>query len=403
MKPTRLTLFSFVLITMVMMLTLQSTVAKGSDTFRPGEINVSLAAGVDIATINARYGTAVLEQIAGTTIYRLRLPVGADVLATKAQLELDPAIVFAEPNYNYQSPEVRQSSQAFVDQSSQAFVDGQAPGNFFGQSSITRLHLAQAQTYTSGWGVCVAVIDTGLDFSHPLFAGRIAYPVYDFANNDGNPNDELGGVASGHGTFVAGLVAITAPQAGIMPIRAFGSDGFASSFDIAKAIRFATDNGAQIINMSFGLLTQEYLIKDAIEYATDHNVVLIAAAGNDNNSKIHFPALRNNVIAVTATDNSDRKAPFANFASAVSVCAPGVNLYSAYPGNRWAWWSGTSFATPLVSGEAALLLALNPAMGRDDLRERINSSGINPDPLNPSYKGKLGSVRIDFLLAVTKR
>lgn len=243
----------------------------------------------------------------------------------------------------------------------------------------------------------------GLPINAAIYNGRIAYPVYDFASNDDNPNDELGGAASGHGTFVAGLVAITAPQAGIMPIRAFGSDGFGSSFNIAKVIRFAVDNGAQIINMSFGLLVQDYLIKDAVDYATQNNVVLVAVAGNDNNSKIHFPAFRNNVISVTSTDDMDHKAVFANFASIVNVCAPGVSLYSAYPGRRWAWWSGTSFSTPLVSGEAALLLSLNPAIIRNDLRRAINSAGINPDPLNPAYKGKLGQVRIDFLMAVTMR
>ena len=403
MKSTRLTLCSWVIITLLMMVATRPLYAKGSDTFQPGEINVSLAAGVDVATINARYETAVLEQIAGTNIYRLRLPAGADVFQVKAQMELDAAIVFAEPNYNYQAPEVRQSSQAFVDQSSQAFVDGQAPGNFFGQAQLNRLRLTQAHAYTRGWGVRVAVVDTGLDFNHPLFAGRIAYPVYDFAGNDGNPNDELGGTASGHGTFVAGLIAVTAPQAGIMPIRAFGSDGFGTSFNLAKAIRFAADNGAQIINMSFGLLLQEYLIKDAVDYAAQNNVVLVAAAGNDNASKIHFPAFRSNVIAVTAVDESDRKASFANFDSAVSVCVPGVNLYSAYPGNRWAWWSGTSFSTPLVSGEAALLLSLDPAIRRNELRKIITTSGIDPNPLNPGYRGKLGHVRIDFLAAVTGR
>jgi thermitase len=311
MKSTRLTLFSFVLVTLLL-LAAPLTYAKAGDSFRLGEINVEVAAGVSITTINARYGTSVLEQIGGTNLYRLRLPAGADVLAVREQMGLDLDIVFAEPNYNYQAPETRQSSQAFVDQSSQAFVDGQKPGDFFGQAQLNRLRLAQAQFYTRGGGVRVAVVDTGLDFNHPLFAGRSAYPVYDFVGNDGNPNDELGGTASGHGTFVAGLIRLTAPQAGLMPLRAFGSDGIGTSFNIARAIRFAVDNGAQVINMSFGLLVQEYLIKDALDYAAQHNVVLVAAAGNDNASKIHFPAFRSNVLAVTATDDNDRKASFAN-------------------------------------------------------------------------------------------
>ncbi len=378
----------------------QLVLARGSDSFRPNEINVNLAVGVDIATINARYGTTTLEKIPGTNLYRLQLPAATTVEQFKAQVEFDLAIDFAEPNYNYQSPEVRQTTHAFTDQTTHAFTDGDSPGNFFGQQPVMNLHLKEAHNYSRGLGVRVAVIDTGIDFSHPLFANRIAYPVADFVDNDGNPNDQLGGFATGHGTFVSGLIALTAPQAGIMPIRAFSNDGFATSFNIAKAIRFATDNNVQIVNMSFGLLTQDYLIKDAIEYASDQNVVLIGAAGNDNANKIHFPAFRSNVIAVTSTGAGDVKAPFANFDSAVDVSAPGVDIYSAYPGNRWAWWSGTSFSTPLVAGEAALLLSLNPSVNPGKLSNTITSSGVNPDRFNPSYKGKLGGVRIDYLAAV---
>ena len=393
-------LFIFVIFAVLTVFGSQLVLAGGSDSFRPTEINVNLAAGADIATINARYGTTTLEQIPATNIYRLQLPVGTTVEQIKAQMAFDLAIDFAEPNYHYQSPEVRQGSHAFTDQGSHAFTDGQSPGNFYGQQPVMNLHLTQAHNYTRGLGVRVAVIDTGIDFNHPLFANRIAYPVADFVTNDDYPNDESGGSATGHGTFVSGLIALTAPQASIMPIRAFSNDGYGTSFNVARAIRFATDNNAQIINMSFGLLTQEYLIKDAVDYASAHNIILVSAAGNDNADKIHFPAFRSNVLAVTSTDTGDVKAPFANFDSAVDVSAPGVSIYSAYPGRRWAWWSGTSFSTPLVAGEAALLLSLNPYLDRVKLTKTITSSGVNPDLFNPSYKRKLGSVRIDYLAAV---
>ncbi len=393
-------LLGLIIFTMLAVFGSQSVLAGGSDSFRPNEINVNLAVGVDIATINARYGTTTLEQIPGTALYRLQLPVGTTVEQFKALAAFDLAIDFADANYNYQSAEVRQGSHAFTDQGSHAFTDGQAPGNFYGQQSVVNLHLSQAQNYCRGAGVRVAVIDTGIDFYHPLFANRIAYPVADFVDNDGFPDDELGGGATGHGTFVSGLIALTAPQTGIMPIRAFSNDGFGTSFNIAKAMRFATDNNAQIINMSFGLLTQDYLIKNSVDYASDHNVVLVGAAGNDNADKIHFPASRSKVIAVTSLEATDVKASFANFDSAVDVSAPGVNVYSAFPGNRWAWWSGTSFSTPLVAGEAALLLSLNPYIDRDKLSKNIRTTGVNPDTFNPSYRGKLGRVRIDYLSAV---
>src|SRR4030095_13991928 len=100
-----------------------------------------------------------------------------------------------------------------------------------------------------------------------LFAGRLAYPMQDFIDNDGLPQDELGGIGTGHGTFVSGLITLTAPQARIMPLRAFGTDRSGTSFDIASAIHFAADNGARVINMSFGFAEEDLVIQEALSYA----------------------------------------------------------------------------------------------------------------------------------------
>jgi hypothetical protein len=249
--------------------------------------------------------------------------------------------------------------------------------------------------------VRVAVIDTGIDFYHPLFAGRIIGPYYDFAANDPYPIDELTGAGGGHGTFVAGLIALAAPDARVMPLRAFSSDGRGTSFNIAKAIRHAANNGAHVINMSFGLLEEDELIEDAVEYARSRNVFMVASAGNANLEQVHYPAEDDDVLAVTATNAwDDLKAPFANYGLAVDVSAPGAGIYSAYPGNRWAWWDGTSFSTALVSGEAALLLASNLAISRATLRHKITSYGEPLDAINNNYAGKLGSVRVDFRAAL---
>jgi subtilisin family serine protease len=248
-------------------------------------------------------------------------------------------------------------------------------------------------------------LDLGVEqiaFNHPAFAGRILYPNFDFVDNDGNPQEVMGGTGSGHGTFVSGLVALTAPGSLIMPLRAFGPDGSGTSFNLAKAIRFAADNGAQVINMSFGLLDRDKLIEDALEYAYQR-VYMVAAAGNDNLNSLHFPAERKSkTLAVTSTDVRDLKAAFSNFNRDVQVSAPGVDLYSAYPGNRWAIWSGTSFSTALVTGEAALVLQLNPNLNRTAMNALMTNSGVNIDALNPAYAEMLGQVRIDFLDAVNR-
>jgi subtilisin family serine protease len=371
------------------------------DSHCQGEINVCLKSGKDINRVNARYGTYVKKRIAGSNDYLLGLPHGGDDEECLRRMQADKDLMFAEPNYLHQLPEVRQVSQAFIDQVSHAFIDQQSPVNFFGQPSLVNLHLSEAHNFSRGNGVRVAVIDTGLDFNHLLFAGRILGPFYDFVGNDGQPTDELNGAGSGHGTFVSGLIALTAPDAKIIPLRAFNHDGIGTGFNIAAAIRHAADNGAHVINLSFGLLDEDMLIKEAIEYAQARNVFMAASAGNANMEQVHYPAASDLTLAITATNAwDDYKAPFANYGKSVDVSAPGAHIYSAYPGNRWAWWDGTSFSTALVSGEAALLLAPNLALDRNVLRGKITGYGAPLDEINPNYAGKLGSVRVDFRAAL---
>jgi subtilisin family serine protease len=369
------------------------------DNYVADEINVILAPGVSIDAVNARYGTSVREQIPGTTYYRLGTPGAADAFDVEGGMAGDTDLVSTNLNFTYEQSEVRQMSQAFVDQMSQAFVDGLYPASFFAQPSIQNLHLSQAQVISKGLGVTVAVIDTGIDFNHPLFAGRIAGAYYDFIDNDSNPTDEPNGPASGHGTFVAGLVSLAAPLATIMPVRAFSPDGKGTSFNIAKAIRFAHDNGATVINMSFGLMEQDGLISDALSYASDTSY-MVAAGGNDNLDFLQFPgAIQSKTCAVASTTADDLKASFSNYNKNACVSAPGVSLYSAYPGGNWANWTGTSFSTALVSAEAAQMLAINPTIARANVNQIISQSGISIDGLNPAYSGKLGK-RMDYLNAV---
>jgi subtilisin family serine protease len=369
------------------------------DNYVLDEVNVILAPGVSIDSVNARYGTTVREQIPGTSYYRLGTSGGADGFDVEGEMVGDTDLASSDLNYTFEEPEVRQASQAFLDQASQAFLDGLYPASFYSQSSIQNLRLSQAQAISKGSGMIVAVIDTGIDFNHPLFAGRIAQAYNDFVDNDSNPTDEPNGPASGHGTFVAGLIALAAPQSAIMPLRAFGPDGKGTSFNIAKAIRFAHDNGATIINMSFGLIEQDKTIQDALAYASGTSY-MVAAAGNSNSDFLEFPGLLpNRTCAVVSTTANDLKAPFSNYNKNTCVSAPGVSLYSAYPGGNWAYWTGTSFSTALVSAEAAQMLALNPSIGHSNVTQIISQSGISIDGLNPSYSGKLGK-RMDYVSAI---
>ena len=363
------------------------------------QLVVGLAPLVDVTTINARYGTFTIEQMPGTAEYLLGLPEAVDEDTVLNAMLLDKEILIAGRNFHFQAPEVRQMSQAFLEQLSQAFLEGASPTNFFAQPAMQNLHLTEAQRIARGAGVKVAIIDTGIDLSHPLFAGRLTNPQFDWVDNDNVPQDELGGPGSGHGTFVAGLIALGAPDAQIMPLRVFGPDGRATSFNLARAIRFAADNGAGVINMSFGLLQTDDLLRDALDYAYTRSV-MVSAAGNDNMPTLEYPAAnQSKTIAVGSTNGADVRAPFSNYNKDMRAIAPGILLYSAYPGGGWAWWSGTSFSAALVSAEAAQLLSANSRIRKSDVSTIIATTGIKIDNLNPGFSGTLGR-RIDYLLAV---
>lgn len=372
------------------------------DDYIPGEVVITLRPGRNINNFHARFGTTTLEQLSGTNTYRVKLKPGDVVVDVLDEIQADPDVEAAQPNFEFESPEVRQSGMAFLDQSGMAFLDGVSPSNFYQQSALTPLRLPEAHSLSRGAGVTVAVIDTGIDFAHPLFAGKIVGPYYDFANNDLNPMDDGGGVGTGHGTFVSGLVLRAAPDARIMPLRAFDQTGRATSFSIARAIRFAASNGARIINMSFGLLNADGLVENAIATASSAGAFLVAAAGNDNLDRLQYPAAYAPVLSVTSTGAGDIRAPFANYNVLVNVAAPGANLHSAFPGGGWAFWSGTSFSSALLAGEAALLVARQPSVSSTQLRTTILSSGASLDAINPNYAGKLGSVRVDFRTALER-
>lgn len=373
------------------------------------EVVIEIAGPVPIANVASRHQLQVLDHIENTNFYRVKIPAGTTVDQALARLRSDPDIADSEPNFILQMPEVEQKGAAFVDQKGAAFVDGSSPSDYFDQSALERINLRQAQRTARGQGITVAVIDTGIDPKHPAFQGRLSQTLYDFVDNDPDPSETGRGLGFGHGTFVAGLISLVAPQAKIMALRAFNASGEGTTFDIAKAIVFATNNGARVINMSFGMDTRSLVLDRALSYAEFFGVTEVAAAGNEGLQLSQYPANDPDVVAVAATDASDVKANFSNYGGHIDVSAPGVGLYSTYPGGKFAWWSGTSFATALVSGEAALILsALPTAVQRSTSARRrvipiIKASTIPIDSINPPrYWGKLGSGRIDVLQAVQK-
>jgi subtilisin family serine protease len=203
--------------------------------------------------------------------------------------------------------------------------------------------------------------------------------------------------AYSHGTLCAGVIAAIAPDSMIMPLRVFDDNGSADIFTISKAIRYAADQGAQVINMSFGTLENSSTLKSAVSYAQSKGVTLVASAGNNDTSSPQYPAAFPGVLTTAATDNYDNKASFSNYGSYVFIDAPGVNIFSTYPGGYYSVVSGTSFSAPAVAGTAALIRSLH-ATG---VTNYVVAGAVNVDAKNPNYKKQLGYGRIDVLQAIT--
>lgn len=235
------------------------------------------------------------------------------------------------------------------------------------QPAFAALELESAHTYGTGEGIVIAVLDTGVDASHPLLAGRLV-AGYDLVDDDADPTDEVNGAdddgdghydeAYGHGTFIAGIVAQVAPDALVQPIRVLDADGRAEFYAVIEAIDYAIESGADVINMSFGIPArfQSKAFDAALKRAHAAGIVVVAAAGNSGVSDEHYPAAAKDVISVTALGPDDQLlAPFSNHGKWVHIAAPGVDIVSAVPGGGYATWSGTSMATPVVSSLAAIL------------------------------------------------
>ena len=214
---------------------------------------------------------------------------------------------------------------------------------------------------------------------------------------DGAPFDEFG-----HGTMVAGLLHATAPEASLVPIRAFDSSGQSTLFLAIAAVYAAIGQDVDVINMSFSIGKDSPTFKRALGVAWNEGIALVASVGNDaKDAKNIYPAAYPMVIGVAATDFDDRLASFSNFGKTVTVTAPGQGVVSTFPGGLWAKASGTSFSTPIVSGSIALLVSMGQRSGTAARNVVYTADSI--DKLNPDFRRKLGRGRINILKALRSR
>jgi len=289
-----------------------------------------------------------------------------------------------------------------------AFQPQTADPLFGQQYALTKMAVtdAWARAGTKGAGVTVAVLDSGVALAHPDLAGRLV-AGYDFVNNDATPADD-----HGHGTHVAGIIAMTenslggvgvAPTVSIMPLKVLAANGSGSYFAIASALRYAADHGAAIANLSLGGPSGSDTLQQAVQYATGKGVVVIVAAGNSATAAPSYPAAYPEVIGVGATDATDRLASYSNYGVNTDLVAPGSDILSTMlttGGNMtnptgYGRASGTSMAAPNASGVAALLAAARNLRG-SALRTALLAA---TDPLgDPTH---YGAGRLNALRAVS--
>lgn len=374
---------------------------RNADPFED-EVVVTVVNGTDVGVLAADYGATVLEQEGNSVTLQ---PGGGETPASLAlRLSTDLRVTTAEQNGAIETAESRQQSVAFDD------------GNgtyetYVSQPAADSVGLDAAHRVSSGDGVLVAILDTGAALDHPALAGHIV-GGWDFIDRDPTPSDDPdlldndgdGHVdeAHGHGTHVAGIIARTAPRARLMIVRVLDADGQGDILSVSAGIEYAIEHGAQVINMSLGMLRSSDVIQHMLAQAEEeHGIVCVASAGNwSGEVPAEFPATSSHVLAVAAVDSDRRAATFTSFGSFVAISAPGVSVRSAFWDGGYVLWSGTSMAAPFVSGTAALLLSVHPDWSQAEVMDRLASSARPAVAVTPSQVGRLGAGALNAAAAL---
>lgn len=380
-----------------------SPLSTTTDGALPGEVLVKLRSSTDLAGVLSAHRLTLVSRFGARPMFRMRLVSGSSVDAKVTALRADSRVLIAEPNFRAASPEARKAAVWAIGSASQ----------YTAQWAPRAIGLPAAHSLTRGAGMRVAVLDTGVDLSHPALRGRLL-PGRDFVDGDNDPS-EVGGSGRagwGHGTHVAGLVLLAAPSARVVPLRVLDPDGRGNVWAIAEALLHAADpdgvgasnDGAHVINLSLGTTQPTRMLDVVVELVTcsdddedeanddysdpgfnqdkercnlHHGSVVMAAAGNGaSSSERQYPAAEaaEGALSVAASNSSSRIASFSNRGPWIQIAAPGQGITSTVPGGGYGVWSGTSMATPLASGVAALVKARNPDWKPVDVTQRLRDT-----------------------------
>lgn len=363
-------------------------------------IIVKIKSGYTYRSLDPRLHT--VRSLSNLGIVILKAPSEKDAGELAVTLMRDSSVEWAEPDYSCNS-ELRLNDPEATKQ--------------YGNE---KLDLAGAWDITMGQGVTVAVVDTGVDLSHPDLRDRVTEGV-SFVEGATNPMDD-----NGHGTHVAGIIGATAnngigiegvaPSCRIMPVKVLRKDRVGRLSDIISGIAWAVDHGADVVNLSLGSDEDKNgyskSMEVAVKYALSKNVAVVAAMGNMGINGQSYPAAYSGVIAVGATDENDEHASFSSYGKWISVTAPGVGIYSTTPtyevfetgqtgmSPNYDYLDGTSMATPYVAGVVALILSRYPRLTPSGVKSRLERTA---DHLGvPGFNNFYGYGRVNAAKAVTE-
>jgi subtilisin family serine protease len=384
--------------------------------------------------VNEVAGTTEVGEVADLGVTRVAVEPGTSVEAAASRYDSLPQVEYVEPNVIFRA-DMAPNDPFYVGRQ-QWYYD------LIGASKAW-------DEETGKPDVVVAILDTGVDVTHPDLKDNIwtnPAEVPNGVDDDGNgciddvhgcnyaasslsctsltatPNNDIKD-DDGHGTFVAGVVAAKgsnaqgvtgiAPNAKIMPVKVLDCEGAGTALAATQGVLYAAKAGAKVINISFGSVEDSLTLRAAIAEAHDrYGVTIVAAVGNSAAASINYPARDENVIAVSASDhrNANTKASFSNWGPEVAVTVPGVDIASTLPaefcgagwscvsGQPYALGSGTSFAAPLVSGAAALILSRGLPLSPDALKSRLTTTAVDlPDASYPNWDGA-GRIQVDLAL-----
>ncbi|HWP30127.1 MAG TPA: S8 family serine peptidase [Fimbriimonadales bacterium] len=357
-----------------------------------------LAPGADAKQIAVDYGLTLIDTTDPAPFVYYQVPDGVDPDLIQQDMLDDPRIIWAEEDQTVIMPEHIGAGKGTT-----IGVVGDSKTFYEENKNVLQQIEYVPPSFLSSYNrrVRVAILDTGISPYQPILLFRVVAKLnvvepneqpWDLPKNTDSDGDGEKDEGVGHGTMVAGIVAMLSPTTQLVVVRVADSDGYSTAWRIIKGLAFAVINGAEVANVSLGSEQQVKALSDVLDWTDENGLVICAPVGNGNHEGADFPARYSESICVTGVDPYDIKASFSNWDGTAESAAPATGIVSFWWDGTMGIWSGTSFGSPFVVGAlAAGLSHIKPVLIPDVIRDIVNESGDNIDGLNPNYEQKLGT------------